>query len=251
MTGWVCSYRKIWDNPIFKGRGDRVAVWHWLLHKAAWKDTHQDFHGKKILVKRGQVYTSYSHIEGETGVGRQVIRTLFDSLSAQHGTQPAINIETNTGRMLITLCNYDKYQERQHTPNTGANHELTSSQHAKEQDKQINNPSIEGNAAAPPSSMVEVSVDSAAVWNAGKPFLASRGVSNPGAMIGRWLKSHKPSAVLEAMAQAQRSGTQDPVPYITQILENGENHGNRGNNPERLQRIITAAARGTSKKDWG
>lgn len=241
MTGWVCSYRKIWKNPLFEGRGDRVAVWHWLLHMAAWQDTTQDFHGKKIPVRRGQLLATYSQIESETGVGRQVTRTLFAHLSGQHGDQPAINIATNTGCMLITICNYDTYQSREGPPNTGAKQQLTSNQHTKEQDKQFNNSPIGENAAAPPlAETIEVSVLSKAVWDAGKPFLASRGVKNPGANIGRWLKTSKPDEVLRAIDAAQKSGTQDPIPYITQILNGGQNEPSR-TDPQ-LDAIARAAA---------
>ena len=91
---------------------------------------------------------------------------------------------------------------------------------------------------------VEVSVVSAAVWNAGKPFLASRRVPNPGAMIGRWLKSHSPLALLHAIEAAQRAGTQDPVPYITEALKGNPRHGNRnGVSHVRRDRIERVAAR--------
>jgi uncharacterized protein YdaU (DUF1376 family) len=98
------------------------------------------------------------------------------------------------------------------------------------------------NGAGAPTT-IEVSVTSAAVWAAGKPYLASRGVENPGAMIGRWLKSHSPLALLGAIEAAQKSGTQDPVPYIIEALKE-KPHGRASKSQERLNAFI-AGARGT------
>lgn len=90
---------------------------------------------------------------------------------------------------------------------------------------------------------VEVSVVSAAVWKAGKPFLASKGVANAGGMIGRWLKSYPPLALLQAIEAAQRAGTEDPIPYITEALK-GARHGKRSNAAdEQRARIERVAAR--------
>lgn len=231
MSGWVAMKRGLNDHPIFQGQPLRIAVWYWMVSTAAWQRTSQDLGGKRITIERGQLLTSYRQMSAATGVGVQVIRTLLDQLTNQH----AINTATNTGRLLITICNYDKYQAGGTDANTPAKRDLTSDQHTKEQvNKKQTPPSEEATASLGPDGseqIVEYDAVNRAVWQAGKGFLAAKGVANPGAMIGRWLKANKPLAVLAAIDAAQKSGTEEPIPYITAALNGGQyeqinrNHG--------------------------
>lgn len=129
MSGWFAVKRGITSHPIFKKRPDRAFVWLWMLETAAYKDTRQDAGGKPVAVKRGQVLTSFRQIEAATGVGIQVVRTLFKLLEDEH----AINTDTSNGRLLVTICNYDKYQSSKDDSNTPANTAPTQRQHTKEQ----------------------------------------------------------------------------------------------------------------------
>lgn len=234
MSGWFSLKRGMFQHPIFARKPERVAVWVWMIATAAWKDTRQDAGGKIVTVRRGQLLTSYRQISDATGVGVQVIRTLIDQLRGER----AIDTETNTGRLLITICNYDKYQSGGGDDNTGSNTRATHAQHTKEQEnKDITLEPIGSNGADAPEP-IEVSVTSSAVWNAGKPFLASRGVSNPGAMIGRWLKSHSPLALLAAIEAAQKVGTHDPIPYIEEALK-GKDHAKRTGTADRIARVAS------------
>lgn len=249
MSGWICSYRAIWDHPIFESCAWRVGVWDWMLKKAVWKPQRFRVKGKLIQLDRGQFCVSQTQMEEETGVGRQALRTFLNELE----DEGAINRESTHGltksRTIITICKYEKYQAKIIDSNQDSNQEPTKTQPSKEQSKQLNTiPVGEANA----SETVEVSVTSSAVWNAGKPFLASRGVKDPGAIIGRWLKSSAPLTILSAIETAQKSGTQDPIPYITEILKGNINvkSTKSTDTDQRVQRIVTAAAAGSSRKDW-
>ena len=85
--------------------------------------------------------------------------------------------------------------------------------------------------AEPAGETIEISVISATLWATGKRYLAAKGVKNGGAVIGKWLKSYDAMTVLQAIDQAQRAGTGDPVPYITATLsqahEKGPSHAQR------------------------
>ena len=231
MSGWVCSYRKIWGHPIFANNALRVGVWHWMMHKAAWKPVRFRVNSKIVEVARGQLCVSHRQVCEETGMPHRQLRTFLRELEKEG----AITQDTTQGRTLITIRKYEEYQAKEPASDTGKDTQPTQTRHTKEQVNTLTTPSNEGDAlSAPESSTVEVSVSSSAVWNAGKPFLSSRGVANPGAMIGRWLKSHPPLAILAAIETAQRAGTQDPVPYITQIL-NGAQHDASNHNSRASQ----------------
>jgi len=136
MNGWIAINRGIFDHPVFAGHPERVGVWVWMLHRAAWRDTRQDANGRTITVKRGQLLTSYRQMSKATGAGVQVIRTLMDRLRDEH----AIDTDTSTGRMLITICNYEKYQSALAGGNTVENTGATQDQHrTNTQNEQVNN----------------------------------------------------------------------------------------------------------------
>lgn len=165
-----------------------------------------------MAVKRGQVLTSYRQIEDSTGVGVQVIRTLIKLLEAER----AINTDTSNGRMLVTICNYEKYQSGPKDPNPEANTELTQSQHTKETKKQI--PPSEG-AIAPVDQGIDLSSPTTAAWGVGKAYFARLGIKDPGGMVGKFLKVATPVEFLAAIQAADRARTEDPIPYITEALK--------------------------------
>jgi hypothetical protein len=70
-----------------------------------------------------------------------------------------------------------------------------------------------------PPPLHEVDVVAKALWAAGKEYLGGKGVSNPGGVIGRFLKEkHKPAEILDAIQRAQKAGTEDPVPFMQACL---------------------------------
>lgn len=238
MNGWFAMNRAMFKHPIFKGKPDRVAAWAWMLATAAWRDVKQDAGGKIVTVKRGQLLTSYRQMSDATGVKIQPLRTLIKQLGGEH----AISTDTNTGRLLITIRNYDKYQAPQSDSNTATNKQSTHDQHTKEQDNNLTIPlSEEANA----SEAISVSVVTTALWSAGKQYLSSQGVDNPGSLIGRWLKNNSPVEILNAVEAAQKSGTQDPIPYITEALKGKPNEKPTSKSQERLAAFISGA-RGAS-----
>lgn len=240
--GWFAMSRAMFEHPIFKGRADRVGVWAWMVGSAAWKDTRQDANGKTVTVKRGQLLTSYRQMSRATGVPIQPLRTLISCLKEEH----AITTDTNTGRLLVTICNYEKYQAQQQASNTRPTHD----QHTKEQGNNITRYSVPNGTDAdaspePVSEPVNVSVLTTAMWNAGKQYLSSQGVKNPGSVIGKWAKTSKPVAILSAIEAAQKAGTQDPIPYITEVLKS-EVGGN--DEPDNSQLMADILARVRAKR---
>ena len=209
MSGWFSVKRGMLDHPIFHKRPDRTYIWLWMLDMAAYQDTRQDAGGKPVEVKRGQLLTSYRQIEAATGVGMQVIRTLFKLLSNER----SINTDTSNGRLLITISNYEKYQRGSSQASTAANTEPTQSQHTKETSKQI--PPSEG--ASAPADLVD---PDKVMFDAGRRLLASAGKSAAaaGQMLGKWRKDHGTEAVISAISRARREGAIEPISYIEKCL---------------------------------
>lgn len=211
---WFAIKRGAINHPIFAKQPERWFVWTWMLETAAWKDIPQDANGKTIIVKRGQLLTSYRQISNATGVSIQIIRTLFKRFR----TESVINTATNTGRLLITICNYEKYQAPQKTANTPINTRATHDQHTKEQ---VNNIPVGTSDKSSSEMPDEFETITAMTWRYGKRLLMQCGSSekHAGSMIGKWLKTTKDVDLLKAIQAAQKIETQDPIPYIQQFIQ--------------------------------
>jgi hypothetical protein len=241
MSGWFAMKRGIHEHPLFYRQPERLSVWAWILDNAAWKARRFNAGGVVITVERGQLCTTQEAICDATGVGRKVVRNLLAALEKERAVVIEKAGSGAKSKTLITVCNYEKYQSAKPDEGQEEGQRRAKEGPIKEQGNKdtIPLPSEEDASASQP---IEVSVTSSAVWNAGKPFLASRGIANPGPIIGKWLQSHSPLEVLAALEAAQKSGTQDPVPYITQTLKGGPAHGQRtSKSAERLNAFIYGA----------
>ncbi|NPD15769.1 hypothetical protein HOY34_11200 [Xinfangfangia sp. D13-10-4-6] len=216
MSGWFSVKRGVTDHPIFHKRPDRLYVWMYLLETAAWQDTRQDANGRPVAVHRGQLLTSFRQLEAATGVPIKVVRGLIDQLR----TEDAIGTDKGTGRLLITIRNYEKYQNPDNKRGTVEGTARAQQGHTKKTREQIL-PSEDASASpiSDPEKVVDLSSPLAAVWAIGKAFLAKHGVEKPGPLIGNWLKTATASELLVAIEAADRARTEDPIPYITAALK--------------------------------
>lgn len=214
MSGWICSYRQIWESPLFAGDAQRVGVWMWILHHAAWKPTKFRI-GKDIIeLARGQVCVSQRQIEAATGMGRTALRTFLKALEAEHAIELKLHQGATHGRTILTVCNYDKYQDRQERANPASDPAATHQQPTKEQ---VNNTPPSEGAPAPTLRVVDAGSDPVAVlFRAGRELLAEAGISGKqaGNILGKWRRDHGDAAVIAALGRAKREGAIEPVPFI-------------------------------------
>lgn len=243
MSGWYAMKRGWLDHEAFtpKGPWSRAEAWVFLVESAAYAPTTIDIGGRPYVVARGSCCFALRFLATKWKWSVKAVQSFLATLERHEAIKVSVaktGNGTKTKRTQITLCNYEKYQS------FGDKRETREKQKG-DKEEQGNNISVLSEREAEASAPVEVSVTSSAVWNAGKPFLASRGVKDPGPMIGRWLKSHSPLAILSAIEAAQKSGSQDPIPYITETLKGGSNVKPSAKGAERVNAFI-AGARGSS-----
>jgi hypothetical protein len=220
MSGWFAMKRGIHEHPLFYRQPERLSVWAWILDNAAWKARRFNAGGVVITVERGQLCTTQEAICDATGVGRKVVRNLLAALERERAVVIEKAGSGAKSKTLITVCNYEKYQSAK--PDEGQDE---GQRRAKEGpiNKQGNKDTIplpsEEDASAS-SSPLPVSMTSSVVWEVGKRYLSREefGIKDPGKLIGKWLRDHKPSALLDAIDAAHKSGTHDPISYITATL---------------------------------
>lgn len=132
--GFVKSYRRIFDHPLLAKDHAARHLFSDLMHFVAWDATTQDWRGAPVTVKRGQVMISTRKLAEVTGFTHQIVRSCLAKLANHQIVK--INTLPNQGPMVVTICNWDKYQMSQHTANTPANTTLTHLQHTKEERKE-------------------------------------------------------------------------------------------------------------------
>ncbi len=208
IGGWIAVRRNIHEHPIFAGQPERLYVWLWMLSTAAWKDTRMDANGRTITVRRGQLLTSYRQMSKATGVSVKAIRTLIDKLKDEN----AIGTDTSTGRMLISICNYEKYQTPPDVAGTAKGTARAQQGHTKEQDNHSDYVGQPKSAAFDPAKIA---------FDAGVSVLADAGIPSGKArsIVGGWRKHHPDEAIIAAIGAAKREGAVDPVAYITASLQ--------------------------------
>lgn len=101
--GWM-------DNPaLTAGREPfcRRAAWIWLIEEACWTERPIDIGGKTVTLQRGQLSHSVRFLAEAWKWHRSAVERLIDRLK----TETMIETQSDSGRMIITICNYERYQE--------------------------------------------------------------------------------------------------------------------------------------------
>ncbi|MFD2232781.1 hypothetical protein [Phaeospirillum tilakii] len=108
-TGHYRMHRGWMDNPALGGAREsfcRRAAWCWLIENAAWKPRRESIAGRTVELQRGQVTASLRFMAKAWGWSEPAVRRFIERLK----TDAMIDAATDAGQMVITICNYDKYQ---------------------------------------------------------------------------------------------------------------------------------------------
>lgn len=121
---WIKLHRKILDNPVVTKDADHLAIWIWLLCEANFTDTERQFGGKKIVLKAGQLITGREQIAKELRVNESKIQRVLKKFEIEH------QIEQQTTRYgrLISIVNWDMYQDCEQQPEQQVNNKCTTSE---------------------------------------------------------------------------------------------------------------------------
>ena len=108
MRGRFWMARGWQDHPLFAREPyTRAQVWCWLVEMAAWKPARKEIGSKTITLKRGQLSysTRYMAKAWRWGGEAKVRRFLCVLVEWEN-----IAVSTDAGQTIITICNYNKYQ---------------------------------------------------------------------------------------------------------------------------------------------
>lgn len=105
--GWVKIHRKLLENPLCKSP-QWGWVWICLLLMANHEDTSFIWNGEKINLKSGEFLTGRKKLASIAGVSEGLIEKILNYLEMEQ----QIRQQKSTKWRIITILNWDKYQER-------------------------------------------------------------------------------------------------------------------------------------------
>ena len=110
MDGWLKIHRKITDNPLWNCEPfTRGQAWVDLILIASFSDTFFYVRGIKIEQKRGQVCWSEPKLADRWRWSRSKLRKFLNDLEKEQ----QIIQQKNNVTQVITIVNYDEYQEKE------------------------------------------------------------------------------------------------------------------------------------------
>lgn len=107
MEGWVKIHRKMLENPIVCKDSETLSIWLYLLLNATHKDIPALFKGNKITLKKGQLITGTLSISKKLMINKDKVQRTLKCFEVDK----QIEQQTSNQNRLITILNWDKYQD--------------------------------------------------------------------------------------------------------------------------------------------
>jgi len=104
-SGWISAHRSMLDDPQYKDP-DVLALWMHLLLLASYEDKAIKHIGQTIHIKRGQFVTGRKSLSMSSGIQESKIQRVLKRWQSEQ----QIEQQTFTKFRLISITNYDKYQ---------------------------------------------------------------------------------------------------------------------------------------------
>lgn len=128
MEGWIKIHRKMLDNPIICKDSDYLSVWIYLLLNATHKEIPALFKKKKILLQPGQLLTGRKSIANKLKISESKIYRIINDFKSEQ----QIEQQTSNQNSLITVLNWNRYQESEQQNKQQMNNKRTTSEHKQE-----------------------------------------------------------------------------------------------------------------------
>lgn len=135
MEGWIKIHRKILDNPIICKDSDYLAVWIYLLLNATHKEIPALFKGKKIILQKGQLITGRKSIAKQLKISESKIYRIINEFKSEQ----QIEQQVSNHNSLITIINWDKYQQIEQQNEQPVNNQRTTSEQPVNTNKNVKN----------------------------------------------------------------------------------------------------------------
>ena len=135
VEGWIKLHRKILDNPIIFKDKDYLATWIYLLLNATHKEIPALFKGKKIILQKGQLITGRKSMASQLKISESKIYRIINDFKSEQ----QIEQQTSNQNSLISILNWDKYQQSEQQNEQQMNNERTTDEQQVNTNKNVKN----------------------------------------------------------------------------------------------------------------
>ncbi len=255
-AGYVLVPRDVMGLPVFRNEAE-AGVFVLMILRAAWRDQTVRYKGHVLRLQRGQLAVSIRDLARSVDRDKAWIERLWKRLKSE----ALIETHTEAGVSIVTICNYDEYQQaqrgskaagetvgeaeretvaRQSRDTEQVRETIETTEDSRGSAPDLFNHAVDGSPAgarpmaAPGSSAVDVK---RAVIDRGTAMLVAQGIPEPRArsIVGKWRKDHGDGATLDAISRAEVEGPSSPLEFITGCLNHSKGlrngHGTNGARP--------------------
>jgi hypothetical protein len=118
VSGWACLHRTLDEHWIFNfDEPDKALAWVYLVMMANHKECDVLIKGRVVSCKRGQLARSQITLQKKFNWSQNKLKRFLKLLKNER----MIDFETNDLTTVITICNYDKFQEKNKSTNEQTN----------------------------------------------------------------------------------------------------------------------------------
>lgn len=118
--GYICLSRGALDHEFFRRKEySEFEAWVWLLTEASWKPRARRIGEFMVQLNRGQLVASVRHLAEVWSWSKGKVERFISRLK----TETMVVTHVETGITVITICNYDKYQNSAKQNETATNQE--------------------------------------------------------------------------------------------------------------------------------
>lgn len=128
MEGWIKVHRKMLDNPLVFKDSDYAVVWIYLLLNATHTEYPVIFNGKKIILLPGQLITGRKVISEKLKVSESKVQRILKWFESDL----QIEQQTSNKNRLITIVNWEQYQNIEQQNEREAVGKQTANEHKQE-----------------------------------------------------------------------------------------------------------------------
>jgi len=105
VSGYVRIHRTLIGHPAFRNDAEAMAF-AWMVARAAWKPTRVRYKERGICLARGQLAISQRDMARDMDRDKAWVERLWKRLRAE----AMIEVDSEAGVAVITICNYAEYQ---------------------------------------------------------------------------------------------------------------------------------------------
>lgn len=115
VRGYIAVQRSIFDHKLFAGAFSRRDAWLWLIARAAWKPSIQKVKRGALTVGRGELAATVRGLAQAWGWSPAAVQRFLGALKREKMirvccTDTSADTLRSTRGMVITVCNYEKFQ---------------------------------------------------------------------------------------------------------------------------------------------